>query len=807
MAQNALDSARKDLETGATDQARRKLAALLKDNPQNAEGWFLAGRTALAARDRREAIAHLERAFKLQPKDPRIAYHHALLQFQAGRVGDVIKVLQTTAFDGGLVAPAHTLLGVALSREKRWDDAIAAFDSALATAPDDTEAVSNRGATLFAMGRTKEGVEYLLEQHHRLPRSFSIIRTLGHALFKLGRAKEAAQFLEGVAARSPNPRRFYGELSTHFYNQDELEIGLYCARKAVEVEPEDAAAHGNLGVMYRRLGRYKDAFGHFKKSVDLDPSHANGWNNLGNIYSDIGNGPAAAQAYKKAIDIDPDFTLALSNVCRVLLEIGDADGGAEAARKVLSQRHVEPNLIPFPFSVIQNVADFETRRTVAPRIWQLMDQVPADRLEGALLGLMPAVKAPADYDELYKQQCRWGDFVKSLARRQPLPALDRSGTVGRKKRGGDRIRIGFLSSDLRSHNVTKFLMPVFRHYDRDRMELHCYSAWPGAVDPVQKWISETVDGFVPLKDMSHRDVAKKIREDQIDIVIEFNGITRYSQARAIPYRCAPVQLYWLGYPFTLGLEDIDYHLLDPYVQPASEDHMRDKPLVMKKSWICFQPADDLGVGFPDLPVATTVPALRNGHVTFGTLNKPYKYNETAIGVWAQVLDAVPGSKMMIARPEAKGTTFKNNMEKAFAAHGIGSDRLIFVHNAPGDHMRHYNEIDISLDTFPLVGGTTTTESLWMGVPVISLIGREMFERMGKSINTHAGIGDLCPENHADYIACATALAADTDRLVALRGGLRATLRASPLCDGPGFMQDWLDTLETTLSEPGSEPGE
>lgn len=800
MAEDRLEAARKDLEAGATESARRKVAAILKEDPKNAEGWFLAGRTALAARNRREAAGHIERAFKLQPKDPRIAYQHALLLFQGGRVPDAVRTLNGIDFDGGLASPAYTLLGVSLTRAKDWDRAIAAFDKALDANPDDAEAVANRGAALFAMGKPKEGVQYLLEQHQRLPRSFSIIRTLGHALFRMGRAREAAQFLDGVAAKSPNPRRFYSELSAHFYNQDELEVGLFCARKAVEADPEDAATQGNLGVMYRRLGRYKDAFAHFKKSIDLDSSQANAWNNMGNIYSDIGNGPAAAQAYKKAIEIDPDFTLALSNVCRVLLEIGDADGGADAARKVLTKKNVEPNLIPFPFSVIQNVADFETKRKVAPRIWQLMDQVPADRLEGALLGLMPAVKEPKDYDELFKQQCRWGDFVKSLARRQPLPALDTKSPVGRRKGKGDKIRIGFLSSDLRSHNVTKFLMPVFKHYDRDRMELHCYSAWPGAVDKVQTWISETVDSFLPLRDMSHREVAKKIRGDGIDIVIEFNGITRYSQARAIPYRCAPVQLYWLGYPFTLGLEDIDYHLLDPHVLPTTEDHMRDKPLVMEKSWICFEPADELGVGFPDLPVAPDLPVKRNGHITFGTLNKPYKYNETVVGVWSQVLDAVPGSKMMIARPEARGTTFKANMEAAFAARGIPEQRLIFVHNAPGDHMKHYNEIDISLDTFPLVGGTTTTESLWMGVPVISLIGREMFERMGKSINVNAGLGDLCPETHEAYIDCARTLAADTDRLETLRRSLRDTLKASPLCDGPGFMKDWLGTLETTLAE-------
>ena len=800
MADPALDAVAEDLRAGRVQQAAQKLNPFLKDNPDSADGWLLAARAAQAARRGGEALRHYAKATALAPAQLPYRFEFAMALFRAGQFEACAKLLSEHAGETPLTAPAATLLGVALSRRARWDEAIAAFDSALAAAPDDAEAASNKGGALFAMGKPKEAIEFLLAAHQRNPKSFSLIRTLGHTLFRLGKPTEAAAFLDRIAQKSGNARRFYGELATYFHNAGETDPAILCGQKAVEAAPEDATAVANLGVLLRRAGRINEAFACFRKSLDLDPNNANGWNNLANLYADTGQQPKAEAAYKKAVELDPEFTLAQSNVCRVLLEIGKPDEAAEYARKVLSTPRLEATMVPFPYSVIQNVADFQIKRAMAPRIWPLMAALPADRLEGALLGLMPLGHDAEGRDNLFRQQCRWGDHVKAEANRHPLPAI----RAPRRPKKGDKVRVGFLSSDLRSHNVTKFLMPIFRFYDKDRMELNCYSSWQGQPDRVQQEIEKLTDRFVHLRNMNHRQVAEAIRADDVDVLIEFNGITRYSQARALAYRAAPVQVCWLGYPFTLGLADCDFHLLDPHVAPTTRDHMREAPLLLPQSWICFDAEDAHGVGFGEIPVERDPPVVRDGIVRFGTMNKPYKYSEGTIDAWVKVLQAVPDSRMVLVRPEARGAVFKRNMTAVFAEKGIPEGRLEFLTNPPGQHMGHYNAIDICLDTLPQVGGTTTTESLWMGVPVVTLAGPEMYERLSHSILTNTGLGDLSATEVDGYVRIAAELAADTRRLADLRRGLRDTIKASPLCDATTFVPAFTDAMRTAMQGPAKE---
>jgi len=400
----------------------------------------------------------------------------------------------------------------------------------------------------------------------------------------------------------------------------------------------------------------------------------------------------------------------------------------------------------------------------------------------ALFSQLPLADTPERRRELLHQHRLWGGVVERRALREPAPPPARAPRTG-------RLRIGFLSSDLRQHAVGKFAQTLFDHYDRDRFELYAYSFRPGAADAVQQRIAGQITGFRVRPGISERDAAQMIADDRLDVLVELGSTTRWNFAQVLAHRPAPVQASWLGYPHSVGLTDIDHLILDPYLAPTSPDLLVETPLLMPHSWLALGRA-----AFEDEPgVDPRTCDDRSGAVTFGTANNPNKFTRATLEAWARVLAAVPGSRFLVLRPEAAAPVFRQNIARIFAAAGVDPARLDFEPTA-GGHMAHYNRMDISLDTFPLTGGTTTCESLWMGVPVVTLRGEAVFQRLSHSILTNAGLGDLSTESVEDYVSRAIELAADRPRRADLRRTMRERLRASPLGQTEIFARDYFDLL-------------
>ena len=235
--------------------------------------------------------------------------------------------------------------------------------------------------------------------------------------------------------------------------------------------------------------------------------------------------------------------------------------------------------------------------------------------------------------------------------------------------------------------------------------------------------------------------------------------------------------------------DADYVLVDPYVKPELEELMTEKPLIMPESAYCFDADADIQIDFP-------MPFERNGYVTFGTMGSPYKINEAVVAAWSEVMRAVPDSRFLLVRRGIDSETFTSNLGSEFGRHGIEPERLSFVDNENSDrsHYSFYNDIDISLDTFPLTGGTTTCDALWMGVPVVSLVGENLYERISYTMLIQLGLQELCAPTLVDYVNIAVALAQDGDRLLGYRHSLRTRMRDSALCQAERFADNFVDVL-------------
>jgi predicted O-linked N-acetylglucosamine transferase (SPINDLY family) len=289
--------------------------------------------------------------------------------------------------------------------------------------------------------------------------------------------------------------------------------------------------------------------------------------------------------------------------------------------------------------------------------------------------------------------------------------------------------------------------------------------------------------------MTGWEIAATIREDGPDILIELNGFTQGSRIAALAYKPAPVQMSWIGYPFTSGLKAIDYCIMDPFLVPKDESLMVEEPIVMPHSWLCFGDLAEIGID-------EGLPADRHGRITFGTLNNPYKFTPEMIALWARVMNQVPDSRFLVVRPEASSIGFRKNFADEFARHGVSADRLVLFDNREAEkvHLGYYNDIDISLDTFPLTGGTTTCEAIWMGVPVVTLVGPSYHQRLSRSMLTNCGLEELCTFTPDAFVDRAVALAGERDKLLAWRHGLRRVMRSSPLCDQARFVDDFQTML-------------
>ncbi len=432
--------------------------------------------------------------------------------------------------------------------------------------------------------------------------------------------------------------------------------------------------------------------------------------------------------------------------------------------------------------VLKDVVDFDSVESMT-HFWDVVERQSREEQAAAALTLLAMADDEAKLRRFGALVRRMGAGFAREARQHPLPPVP-----PRPPASGRRLRVGVLSSDLRNHSVSKFVLPVLRHYDRDRFEFICYSAFPEVNDAVQSEIRALVDGFHTVCSLSDREIAQQIRDDGIDVLLELNGYTMHSRLPVVTYRPAPVQVAWLGWPFTSGMPEMDYFLLDRFTRPEADDYLVEAPLEMSGAFVCFE-------GFPEEPLAPP-PFLANGHVTFGTLNAVYKWSRPMVARWCEIMRAVEGSRMVIVRPEARSVVFLNNVVQEFERNGITRDRLDIINNHSGSasHLSYYNLFDISLDTFPVTGGTTTTDALWMGVPVVSQMGPAYHQRIGGAIVRHCGLADLCVATPADYVRTAVALAGDRDRLVALRCSLRDALRGSPLCRVDTFMAGFEEAI-------------
>ncbi len=732
------------LGLGRHGEAEAVLVEAAKRLPESPEVHANLAAVKHAAGSHADALLHLRRALALNPANP--ALRRRLADY-AGAAGDYALAAATCrellALDPQDIAIRNDL-GVALEKLGRFDEAAAAYSSVLELAPDLAEAHSNLGNAKARMG-------------------------------DLGGAER--HFRHGWMLK-PEDWRFGINLANLLWETSRVEEGDSIYRAILQAQPENAQLWQDLGSRLVIARRFEQARAAFETAIAIDPALATAHNGLGNLRANLGDYDGAIAAYEKAVGADPNYLLAHINLVLALQQEKRLDEAAFRAYGLKLLPGYDAKICDGrTLQVMKLVCDFDGIETLGD-IWTAAAEMEPQTLIQMLLTLLAMAEDEPELRQLVALAGRIGAEEEAKLQRAgfPAPAVHR--------RPG-RIRLGFVSSDFRNHSAAKCIRPLFDNLDRDRFEMHCYSAVPAAEDPVQQALAAKVDSFRPIDGMTDIEAAKLVRSDEIDVLFDLNGWTAHSRLHVFAHRPAPHQVAWLGWPFTTGFRSVGHFMVDRFNDPTLPDLMTERPLRLPDGpWIAFQPLTEEPVG--------PAPFAAAGHVTFGTLNNTYKITPTIVALWSEVLTRVPGSRFLLVRPEARSAMLVHNLLQEFARHGIPADRIDLV-GQPRDtrtHFPYYNRIDIALDSFPVTGGITTIDSLWMGVPVVSLHGPAFHQRISHSLLGHAGFGDLSHAAPAGFVGAAVSLAGDPGRLAAMRLGLRDRLLASPLFDGAAFARNF-----------------
>jgi len=398
---------------------------------------------------------------------------------------------------------------------------------------------------------------------------------------------------------------------------------------------------------------------------------------------------------------------------------------------------------------------------------------PDAELHRSMLGLM-SYTPDSTPEAIYEQACRWEALhAAPLAASLPPPA--NSPVPGR------RLRVGYVSPDLYSHAVAKFVQPVFEHHDRSQFEVFVYAVG-SREDGCTAAARAAVERFVPFRGKGV-ELAARIRSDAIDILVDLAGHTmRWEFLQAFALRSAPVQATWVGMLATTGLSAIDYFIGDSNMPcPGTEHLFREAVYRLPGVTACYRPAADAALA--------PAPCLERGYITFGCYNQPAKINPSVVSLWAAILRAVPGSRLRLKYAGMESEIFQGRFQSWFAREGVPRERLEFAGaSVAGEYMARYGDIDIALDPFPYTGGSTTLDAVSMGVPVVTLVGRTAVQCCSADILRAVGLPDTVAQSREHYIHSALFLAEIVGRIPQLRQNVREAFRRSPFRDEAGFVR-------------------
>ncbi|HYC03491.1 MAG TPA: tetratricopeptide repeat protein [Azospirillaceae bacterium] len=552
-----------------------------------------------------------------------------------------------------------------------------------------------------------------------------------------------------------------------------FEEAVACYRRALASLP-DAPIYNNLACLYLDLGRAADAATSARTALALRPDYAEAWFNLGNVLRQAGDAAGAETAYRRALRLNAFMGEALCGLGDLRWQAHDTTEAARCYRRAIA---AQPSL-PQPFVNLGEMLKEQGLATEAIGVLQQgLEHHPDLALlhSNLLLALHYTTAVPPEI--IARAHRHWGDRHASRVPAERRFANDRM--------PDRRLRVGYVSPDFRTHACAHFIEPLFQAHDREVLDIVCYATARWEDDTTAR-LRSLAGTWRSIADLDDAAAATLIRDDRIDILVDLAGHTANSRPLLFARKPAPVQVAWLGYPDTTGMAAMDYRLTDAVADPLGPaDAWSTEALVrLPRCFLAYKP---LVEATPRLKP----PALIEDGVTFGSFNNTAKITPELVEAWASILARLPGSRLLLKSRAFADPATRGRYASLFAGHGIAEQRLVLLPQTASleEHLQTYDQIDIALDTFPYNGTTTSCDALWMGVPVVTWAGPNHVSRVGASLLTQCGLGELVAADREGYIRAAVDLAQDLPRLSMLRRTMRKRLAGAPLLDHTGFARD------------------
>lgn len=543
-----------------------------------------------------------------------------------------------------------------------------------------------------------------------------------------GHLNQADAICQAVLQRTPRHADTLHLAGLIAYQQQNFENADAYIRQAIAIKPRENIFHLNLGNALQALHRFDEAIACYRRAISLAPNFAEAFSNMGNALQAQGHWGEAMDCFRQALSIAPDYADAQCNLGNALQALGRLDEAAKHYRQAL---------------LIQ----------------------PDDATSFSNLLLCMIHDESLSPEECHTKHIAFADHFEGPLRRHWRPH-DNDRTPQR------RLKVGFVSGDLRNHAIAHFIEPIWTVLDPAAIESWVYSNAPHE-DEVSLRLRRLVANWRRVIGTTDEELAATIRADGIDILIDLSGHTGHNRLLTFARKPAPVQASWIGYPGTTGLSAIDYLICDRYNAPHDlYERYYSEHFARLPSAAAFEPLSEA-------PPLSPLPALSNGYITFASFNQQSKLGESVISAWSEVLRALPDARLLLGH--INGDTQRTELSVRFARYGIAADRLSFHPKLPmADYLALHHQVDIILDTWPYTGGTTTNHALWMGIPVVTMRGPSRSHCQSAAIISRTRLEDWVANDVSGFIRIAIERATDIKALAALRGSMRERWLGSPL---------------------------
>jgi protein O-GlcNAc transferase len=720
-------------ELGKHLSALRCYDRALALKPDYVEAHFNRGLTLHDLRRHEDALASYDRALTLKPGYAAAWNNRGTACRALGRIEEALCSYGRAIAERPDHAEAHNNRGVVLHELGRFEEALASFDAALSLRPDYAETLNNRGAVLLSLERFEEALASFERSLALTPANAEAHNNRGVVLHYLERFDDALASFERALAASPEYAEARSNRGLTLAALKRFEEALASYRLALDANPGCVSAHRNQGATLQELQRFHEALESYERALALKRESST-YQNQGAVLHELKRSEEAIASYQRALAIEPDAKFLRGSYLHTQMQICDwseLETGLAEVTGGLEHGHA----VARPF-VVQSLVDSPSLQRKAAEIWA-------------------------------REKCSPRDLLTPIS---PYPRHD-------------RIRVAYFSADFRNHALAALTAELFESHDRSRFDLTAFSLGADVKDSFRSRIEPAFDRFVPVATLTDREIAGMARHLEIDIAVDLGGYTRNARPRILALRAAPIQVNYLGYLGTMGATFMDYLIADPIIVPPEHRPHYSEQIAYLPSY----QVNDSKRAISNRVFTRAELRLPEAGFVFCCFNASYKINPVVFASWMRILTAVPGSVMLLLGSSAY---VERNLRQHAASAGVDPHRLIFGGALPvADYLARYRAADLFLDTSPYNAGTTASDALWAGLPVLTCIGEAFPARVAASVLTSAGLPELVASSRSEYERLAVEFATRPECLAGIRRKLQENRSTTPLFDTPAFARN------------------